>query len=483
MLEYRKQAKESKSFFSPNEAEQSVEDEKNARGTELAMSMFRTLKTALIHNIENKAAIRVINQFVSTVNLNVKEEGAASLQQNDKKFFFNKRILMVSMASYMTLRDLASMLEQRKIGGITFTRETSSKELKKFLTLFKTITDKPNLPYFDNLEKHLKQEGLSHIVINRPLGISGASVQDLSIDRGRLAHYLYAKALVFMKKYMANYEDGGLRAIFANKCVRTIQELVDVCNKKSQYIMGLISLKYFEEHFYHHSVNVAILSILMGQKLGLNKAQLADLGMCALFHDIGLMSKARESVEDETDIHPLRGVALLLRESNMTLTLMRRLVVIYEHHFEFSKKNVPAKYKRYDHDLYARIIQIIDTYDLLTSESGIGDPELPDRALAKMMQLSGKKFDPALLKVFVNTVGIFPVGTPVLLNSGEIGIVYHSNMDPSQFDRPQVKLVRGADGSQLDGKLVDLGRQRKKFIKKAIDPKAIGVNVSYYLLN
>lgn len=477
------QAKETKSFFSLEEAEQSVEDEKNTRGTELAMSMFRTLKTTLIHNIENEAAIRVIKQFVSTVNVNIKKEGAVSLQQNDKKIFLNKRILMVSMASYMTLRDLAAMFEQRKIGGIAFTKEINFEEMKKFLVLFKSIVDKPDLPYYDNLERQLKQEGLGHIVINRPLGISGASVQDLSIDRGRLAHYLYAKALVFMKKYMANYDDAGLRAIFANKCVRTIQELVDICNKRSQYIMGLVSLKYFEEQFYHHSVNVAILSILMGQKLGLDKAQLADLGMCGLFHDIGLMNQPRQSVDGEIDLHPLRGAALLLKEKNITFPLMRRIVVIYEHHLEFSKRNVTSKYKRYDHDLFARIIQIVDTFDLLTSESGIGEPELPDRALAKMMQLSGKKFDPALLKVFINTVGIFPVGTPVLLNSGEVAVVYHSNMDPAKFDRPQVKLVRGADGSQIDGKLVDLGNQNEKFIKKAVDPKAIGINVSYYLLN
>lgn len=485
MLQEKKFLDETNQIFASDENSDSVEDKHNKISLELATSLFRTLKTAIIHNVDNVAMVRLIKLVVSSINKNIKEEGPVSIQQSDKKIFINKRIIVAGTSSYLILRDLAAIFDQRKIGGITFNKEVSSDDMKKFLTLFVSTPDRPELSYFDSLERSLKEIGLHHFILNRPLGISGGTINDdLSLNRGQMAHYLYARALIFMKKYIVNFDDEGLRSNFANKCVRTIQEIVDLCRNKSQYILGLISLKYFEEHFYHHSVNVAILSILLGQKIGIEKSQLAELGMCGLFHDIGLMNKmnAREKTKD-SDNHSLYGVGQLIKEKNITHSLMRRIVVIYEHHFEYSKANIPERYKKYDLDLFSRIVQIVDTFDILTSDNGVHEPELPDRALAKMMELSNKKFDPALMKTFVNIVGIYPIGTPVILNTGEIAVVYHSNLDPSKFNKPQIKLVRNSDGSSLKGQIVDLDQQKDRFIERAVSPKNLGINVSHYLLN
>jgi HD-GYP domain-containing protein (c-di-GMP phosphodiesterase class II) len=485
VLEEKKFHNETKQIFSSDENELSADNVRNKMNVELATCLFRALKTVIIHNIDNVAMVRHIDVAVKTINQNVKAEGSVSLQQSDKKIFVNKRVLMAGTSSYLTLRELASILDQRKVGGFTFNNQITHDEMKKFLSLFISTVDTPELPYFNSLAKKLKEEKLDCLAINRPLGLSGSSQDELSIDRGQLAHFFYAKALIFMKKYIVNYNDESLRVKFTNKCVRTIQELVDLCRNKSQYILGLVSLKYFEEHFYHHSVNVAILSILLGQKIGMDKAQLAELGICALFHDIGLMNKISDSnhVKESSDDHSLFGVGFLIREKNITFAHLRRIVVIFEHHFEYSKANVPPKYDRYELDLFSRIIHIVDTFDILTSDNGVHEPELPDRALAKMMELSGKKFDPALMKTFVNIIGIYPIGTPVLLNTGEIAIVYHSNLNPSRFNKPQIKLVRSSNGASLDGKIVDLDGQTERHIEKAISPKNLGINVTHYLLH
>jgi HD-GYP domain-containing protein (c-di-GMP phosphodiesterase class II) len=482
-----KKAKATTSFVESLATDASPDKEVRSDLVDLIKSFFRMLKTTIIHNLNNKATISIIEQCVSLLNKAIQSEGVISIQQSDQKIFINKTVLSAGLASYMTMRNLVDLLEMRKVGGITFSGEVTTEQMRKFLYCFKTTKKQEGKTFFDILEESMKNSGVTNITINKPLGISGASDQYVEIDRGQLAHFLYAKALIYMRKYMVNIDDPSVRILAAKKCVRTIQELVDICSEKSQYILGLVTLKYFEEFLYHHSVNVALLAIVLGQRVGLQKAELADLGLCGLFHDIGLLApRSDQKASDNDKEHSLYGASILLKEKNISLSLMKRIVVTYEHHFDYSKTGIPENYKAFNLDLYTRIIQIVDCFDIMTSDDGVNPPELPDRALSKMMELSGKRFDPALLKVFVNTIGIYPVGSTVLLSTGEVGVVYHSNLDPAKFNKPQIKLVKNADGAMLKGQIIDLDKQDKsgqrRVIVKTVDPKSLGINVSHYLL-
>ncbi|MFC1852279.1 HD-GYP domain-containing protein [candidate division CSSED10-310 bacterium] len=475
------------SFIKSLETIKSGEVDQKEKWLNFAKCMFRTLKTALIHDLNNQAMVRLIQIFVHMVNDMIREEGAIALQQSDKKIFINKSSIQASGTSYATLRELVDVLDHRKVGGITFMQEMTTEQMEKFLDLFKNTTSQADRPYFESLEANLKRNGLNQIMLNRPLGISGSSMEDMVLHRGQLAHYLYAKALIYMKKYMANFDDRSVKIVFAKKCVRTVQDCVDICNQKQQYILGLVTLKYFEEYLYHHSVNVALLAILLGQKMGLSRAQLADLGLCGLFHDIGLLAQQDKKVKPGEQIeHSLYGVSLLMRDKNINASILKRMIVIFEHHFYYSRRNAPRPYQKFEHDLFSRIIQIVDCFDILTSDDGVNPPELPDRALAKMMEQSAKRFDPTLMKLFVNTIGIYPIGTTVLLNTGEVGIVFHSNQDPARFNKPHIKLIKKTDGTPLSGEIVDLSEQPvdkcSRAIVRAMDPKPLGINVSHYLL-
>jgi hypothetical protein len=105
-----------------------------------------------------------------------------------------------------------------------------------------------------------------------------------------------------------------------------------------------------------------------------------------------------------------------------------------------------------------------------------------------MLQRSGKDFDPALVKVFINMIGVFPLGTLVLLNNNEIGIVIQIQEDTELLDRPKVILLYYSDGEYHKGEMVDLREvdeptgEFKRNIVRTLDPNQYHINVSEFII-
>jgi hypothetical protein len=135
------------------------------------------------------------------------------------------------------------------------------------------------------------------------------------------------------------------------------------------------------------------------------------------------------------------------------------------------------------------VIGVADCYDALTSSRVYNRvPYSPEKALKFMLAKSGKAFDPLLLKVFVNCLGIYPVGTVLLLDTGEVGVVVKANSNLDKADRPTAKIIADAHGHAVDGDLFELDEQEEKSgrylrsIVKTIDPMAYGLDVSRYFI-
>ena len=112
-------------------------------------------------------------------------------------------------------------------------------------------------------------------------------------------------------------------------------------------------------------------------------------------------------------------------------------------------------------------------------------PLKPDKALSVMVDRAGSMIDPILLKVFINMVGVYPIGTLVFLNSKEMGLVHETN--PIHSDRPRVLVIVNSKGEKVEGYVVDLAEKDEsgKFIKriyKTLDPNKYNINLAEYLL-
>ena len=134
----------------------------------------------------------------------------------------------------------------------------------------------------------------------------------------------------------------------------------------------------------------------------------------------------------------------------------------------------------------SRIVTIADVYDSMTSgRVYTKTPMIPDEALRKMLQEEGKAYDPVLLKVFINMLGIYPVGSVVILDTGEVGVVMKAN--PVELSRPEVAIIADSTGKKEKIDTVDLTKTDEatgkytRAILKTIDPRQYDLDIARYI--
>jgi hypothetical protein len=139
--------------------------------------------------------------------------------------------------------------------------------------------------------------------------------------------------------------------------------------------------------------------------------------------------------------------------------------------------------------LFGRIVAIADFYDALVRPRVYNRfPYVSEKILGIMLERSGKDFDPAIVKIFINMIGVFPLGTLVLLNTNEMGIVIQIQEDAELIDRPKVCLIYYSDGEYRKGKVADLREMDgatthfKRSIVKTLDPNEYNINVAEFLM-
>jgi HD-GYP domain-containing protein (c-di-GMP phosphodiesterase class II) len=261
----------------------------------------------------------------------------------------------------------------------------------------------------------------------------------------------------------------------------------------------LTNIKNFDGYTLNHSVNVCVLSISLGKKLGLDRRELVELGLSAFFHDFGKLDIPKEILlkpgsltSEERRIiekHPHLGAEKLVQLKEFRFLPLSALSVAMEHHSREDRTGYPKYRKKPTINLFSKIVKITDVYDALTTER----PYRPDHmsqeeALMFMQERSGTEFDPLLLKVFVHMMGDVPVGSLVLLDTGEIGIAYEINPSAHFRQRPKVKLITDPQGNKKDGDIIDLTQkapERQEFersIIKILDTRKYPIKTADYFV-
>ena len=182
--------------------------------------------------------------------------------------------------------------------------------------------------------------------------------------------------------------------------------------------------------------------------------------------------------------HPVNGVKTLLRLKGLQEQAIRMILTSFEHHLNYDLSGYPRLASARKVSLFGRITTICDCYDALTSARVYNrSPLVPDKALSYMMKKSDTAFDSILLKTFVNVVGIYPVGTIVLLNTQEFAVVVRANANPANIHRPCIKLITDSQGNETDGETIDLSWEEKIAIVQSIDHRKYGIDVSKYFVS
>jgi putative nucleotidyltransferase with HDIG domain len=215
-----------------------------------------------------------------------------------------------------------------------------------------------------------------------------------------------------------------------------VGEMVDTFLGDTDAIVHLINIKEQEEGIYHHSLNVSVLAIMLGKKAKLNPAQLHELGMGALFHDLGknriekkVLKKKGALTRAETTIiqlHPKYGHEILTKSGVRDEEVLR---MVLEHHEHCNGTGYPQGLKGGNISPLARILRIVDSYDNLCNHPDAALRMTPYEALSHMYTRLKPQIDLELFSVFIRSMGIYPPGTVVQLSNGDMGIIISINPD------------------------------------------------------
>ena len=196
------------------------------------------------------------------------------------------------------------------------------------------------------------------------------------------------------------------------KARKVVNYFVDILAEDSAVLLGIAALKNYDEDTYHHSVQVSILSLLIGSQLNLDRPLLIALGLAGLLHDIGKIRVPRELLArpgklnlEEAQIvhrHTVYG-AHILRELPGLLRLA--MVVAFEHHANYNLSGYPRITAKEVPHLFTRIVQVADVFDAATSSRrAYRRPKRPDATLKVIVEGAGTIFDPVLAKLAVQVL-------------------------------------------------------------------------------
>ncbi len=455
-------------------------------GKDLVNQLSVVLRTSHIHDPNNVAVLSVIDKLVSVVNLLVEEERVVSLELRGEFFYINDYRIRYSLEFLLKFDLLIREFKKRELGSITFKDKITADQIKVFARAFiaASFSDTP----YELIQE--KMVDVKNISVERLKKI----VEEDALEPRKMVKKTYFNAVSYTRGVINKIKSG--EKVNIKKAKRVIETMVDHILEEEQLLLGMTAIKDYDEYTYHHSVNVSILSIALGQRVGLNRKTLTDLGMVALFHDIGKMdipyevlNKPSNFTDEEWKIirkHPVWGVKALLKLKKLDPLTTKSAIVSFEHHMNFDLSGYPRASKRFDLDFFSKIVCLADQYDAMTSSRVYSRiPMAPDKALSIMMERAGSQLDPLLFKFFINMVGVFPIGTVVMLNTKELGLVCESNqLFPA---RPRVMIIIDRKGSRVKGHVVDLTEKNDqdvfvRSITRTMDPNKYKINLAEYLL-
>jgi len=232
-------------------------------------------------------------------------------------------------------------------------------------------------------------------------------------------------------------------------------------------------------------VNVSLLTMGQARALGIDGALLREFGLAALMHDIGkvrtpleILNKPEQLTPAELDImkrHTIDG-AEMLRATPDIPTLAP--VVAFEHHLRLDGTGYPIGVSRSSLNLGTMLCSIADVYDAMRSQRRYQQAFPTDRILAVLKRNDGQQFDQHLVRRFVQLIGIYPPGTIVRLDTGELAVVLEAYApDPH---RPHVRIIRNRDGAPAERSAeLSLWAAREgepQAVVAPVDPASIGVD-------
>lgn len=458
--------------------------------TQFTKSIFVCLRAAQLYDFENDAAKRPISEFSRTLTEILELDDQCILEIVDRDFFLNGQIVRTDLYTFSSFQYLVTLFKSFDMGGIALKASPPQEDIYSFFKVL--VSFKPNSvesAYQEVIESVPETIGLLPYVEKKSVT---QNIDNSVRSKKKRALGNYVKAVQLLKLGSHNIKN-GIRKKTLLDAKRAVYDLVDLCVDEGFSFFGLSSIKNYDEYTFNHSVNVCVISISFGKNLGLNKKQIAELGLAAMFHDYGkveipleILNKPGGFDASEWQImkqHPIASVKCFIQGNNFQLQDLKKMIAAFEHHRNYDCSGYPDTGLNKPMNFYSRVIAVADAYDAMTTNRVYQRAMLATDALQILDKNAGTKFDPVLVKAFIGTVGIFPVGTTVELEDGRLALVTAVSKNPKVLHQPTIKIISTPEKQLLStGTEIDLSRGDASIhIARCVSPEDYQINVPFYL--
>ncbi|MBN2104806.1 hypothetical protein JW835_12260 [bacterium] len=449
-------------------------------------SLSRAIQLSRYYGKDHQVTLDAIDQLYKSMGQVLYSQEVLSIGIIGDEIAFDKEPMYELSARK---KSFIEYLQSLGIHMIRFLQGLQSDELSRFIDILPAKADSPNIKQ-DILQKFHELE-LSHIVIG---DITTKPKEDLEEIKERRLEFRVRKDYLKNIKYFTDTfkELKSNQTLNVQNARQIIVGLMNNLFKNKNLLLMLTSMKIQDEDTFEHGVNVAIFTLMQGEILGLEKKLLVDVGMAALLHNAGSMvndntggglgASVAEGFSfdggssDMSSGHSfdqdVRGAKLLLETEGIGPLAA---ITAFEHSMNYDMSGSNTKLYGKQLNLISMMISISDYYDNLRKQPFYYESGGPEKAYDMMMAESGKKFHPDLLENFFSVIGIYPPGTLVEIDTGEIGLVIQSSV----FDirRPQVEILYDSQGTRYTSphiiNLVEKDRtgQYKRSIVRSISPR------------
>jgi putative nucleotidyltransferase with HDIG domain len=360
------------------------------------------------------------------------------------------------------LRPQILYLKERNIERLSFFAGLTKEELG----IFVNFIARPKENFKADSQEMLTLSGVAHIKIGKlkvsersekkDLGLGQSNLYDSSADR-------VAQAL----SGVLNSEHIDHHALKFS-----LNNILENLSAQRNELLKLATLKRYDVETYTHMLNVSIFSMYFASRLGFDKADVLNIGVAAMFHDIGKLSISRKILRKPGQLtdqefgrvksHTVLGAEIMLRYVDSLGRLP--VVVSFEHHLKYDSSGYPRLPFLKKQHIASSIVSICDVYDALSQRRSYKQDYTPDLVYNIMNRDGGCSFDPQLLDKFFKFIGLWPVGSVVALSDASIALFRDEN--ESDIRRPKVEIVSPPEKKRL----VDLVQDNSLSIERYLNP-------------
>lgn len=441
--------------FRPAQAEglrQDLSEKSLDQGRNFLSALFMAVRTAQIHDPGNRAFAQAVDIVHRAAEVLFASTGGFSVQIVEDLAFLNGIRLRFESSAFPAMRTLCRILERHELGGITMRTPPSRGAIHRLIALF-SASNTGDVP--------ITKEDLAELSIDF-LGLQKLSdrAAGVRVDRRVFAVQCYAKLVLTVREQLERLRlaaAGDRRPLEKPprlRAVRVIQDLVELCKDRSDFLLRLSAHRHGAEPLELAGANACVLAIATGYALGFDRQSLVDLGVAGLFHhlDAGLGRTLPLDVSGA----PI-ALAQLLSDGRVGTSSYIRALIVAERPTLDMRRPAPGE----PHP-FSRLLGVVAAYGQFTGGSGLEDALHPLDALTRLYN-DEERFDRRLVDLLVNVLRAFPIGIEVVLDDGQRARVL-THGGGSRWDRPVVQVATPEGPFNLDLMVRREGRFERRIV-------------------